>query len=102
MNFQPNAPPVAIANTAPTATQQIGKALDNVKGSLTNTFDEFSSQASAGVGATTEFLTSNTIIAKFAFILLILVVFLILKRNVLIFFFNHNKLHLYKRLWLNK
>ena len=78
MNIQPNAPPIAIANAAPMASQQIGKALDNVKGSLTNTFDEFSSQASAGVGATSEFLTSNTIIAKFAFILLILVVFLIL------------------------
>ena len=78
MNFQPNAPPLAISNAAPAAAQQIGNALDNVKDSLTNTFDEFSSQASAGVGATSEFLTSNTIIAKFAFILLILVVFLIL------------------------
>lgn len=79
MNIQPNAPPVAMAaSSAPMATQQIGKALDNVKDSLTNTFDDFSNQASAGVGATTEFLTSNTIIAKFAFILLILVVFLIL------------------------
>lgn len=79
MNIQPNAPPVAMAApAAPMATQQIGKALDNVKGTLTNTFDEFSNQASAGVGATSEFLTSNTIIAKFAFILLILVVFLIL------------------------
>lgn len=79
MNIQPNAPPIAVAApSAPMATQQIGKALDNVKGSLTNTFDDFSNQASAGVGATTEFLTSNTIIAKFAFILLILVVFLIL------------------------
>jgi len=78
MNFQPNAPPVAISSAAPATAQQIGNALDNVKGSLTNTFDDFSSQASAGVGATSEFLTSNTIIAKFAFILLILVVFLIL------------------------
>jgi len=78
MNFQPNAPPLAISTAAPAAAQQIGNALDNVKSSLTNTFDEFSNQASAGVGATSDFLTSNTIIAKFAFILLILVVFLIL------------------------
>lgn len=78
MNFQPNAPPLAISNAAPAAAQQIGNALDNVKDSLTNTFDEFSNQATAGVGATSDFLTSNTIIAKFAFILLILVVFLIL------------------------
>lgn len=78
MNIQPNAPPIAISASTPPVAQRLGSALDGVKSSLTTTFDDFSTQASAGVGATTGFLTSNTIIAKFAFILLLLIVFLIL------------------------
>jgi len=77
MNFQPNAQPTGLMPTPPIA-QRLGDSLDGAKNALTSTFDDFSNQASAGVGATSDFLTSNTIIAKFAFILLLLLVFLIL------------------------
>jgi len=70
MNNQPNA--------VPTTFQQIGSTLDSTKNAMSSSFNEFSNQASAGVGASSDFLTSNTIIAKFAFIILVLVIFLIL------------------------
>jgi hypothetical protein len=77
MNFQPNVPSTGV-NYGQTVAERLGSTVDNASGALSGTFNEFSSQASAAAGATTDFLTANTIIAKFAFILLVLVVFLIL------------------------
>jgi hypothetical protein len=66
----------------PQAVQQIGEnignSFNNVKASVSNNLDEFSNQASAGVGASTQYLQSNTIIAKFAFLILVVVAFLFL------------------------
>ena len=56
----------------------ISNTYENAKGSLTNTFDDFSTKATVGVAASSGFLNSNTLIAKFAFILLVLIVFLFL------------------------
>ena len=56
----------------------INNTYENAKGSLTNTFDDFSTKATVGVAATSGFLNSNTLIAKFAFIILVLIVFLFL------------------------
>jgi len=56
----------------------ISNTYENAKGSLTNTFDDFSTKATVGVAATSGFLNSNTLIAKFAFIILVLIVFLFL------------------------
>jgi len=70
MNNQPNA--------GPTTLQQLGSTLDSTKNAISSSFNEFSNQATAGVGASSDFLTSNTIIAKFAFIILVLVIFLLL------------------------
>jgi hypothetical protein len=78
MNFQPNVPQLAATNSGQAVAEQLGNTLDTAKNALKNTFSEFSTQASAGVGATSEFLTTNTIIAKFAFILLLLILFLVL------------------------
>jgi hypothetical protein len=77
MNFQPNAPSPS-ANYGQSVAERLGSTVDTASNALSSTFNDFSSQASAAAGATTDFLTANTIIAKFAFILLVLVVFLIL------------------------
>lgn len=77
MNFQPNVPSTGV-NYGQAVAERFGSTVDNASSALSGTFNEFSSQASAAAGATTDFLTANTIIAKFAFILLVLVVFLIL------------------------
>jgi len=77
MNFQPNVPSTGV-NYGQAVADRLGSTVDSASNALSGTFNEFSSQASAAAGATTDFLTANTIIAKFAFILLVLVVFLIL------------------------
>ena len=77
MNFQPNVPSTGV-NYGQAVAERLGSTVDTASNALSGTFNEFSSQASAAAGATTDFLTANTIIAKFAFILLVLVVFLIL------------------------
>ena len=77
MNFQPNVPSTGV-NYGQAVAERFGSTVDNASNALSGTFNEFSSQATAAAGATTDFLTANTIIAKFAFILLALVVFLIL------------------------
>lgn len=58
--------------------QSISSGYENAKNTLTDKFDTFSTEATVGVGATAGFLYSNTIIAKFAFIILVLIVFLFL------------------------
>jgi hypothetical protein len=77
MNIQPVVSSQALNYGKPIA-ERIGSTLDTASSALSNTFSEFSNKASTGVGATSDFLTANTIIAKFAFIILLLVVFLIL------------------------
>ena len=77
MNFQPNVPSNGV-NYGQAVAERLGSTVDNASNALSGTFNDFSNQASAAAGATTDFLTANTIIAKFAFILLVLVVFLIL------------------------
>jgi hypothetical protein len=71
----------------PQPNLQVPEALKNVGENLTNTvnsaktgFNEsisgFSQQAQSGTAASQQFITSNTIIAKFAFLILIIIVFL--------------------------
>lgn len=79
MNYQSENKPLSNINEAlQSGIQNIGDNYETAKESLTNTFDEFSTETAAGVGATAGFLYSNTIIAKFAFIILVLIVFLFL------------------------
>jgi hypothetical protein len=79
MSFQPNiAPSSSGSSFGQSFANSVGSTADSVSNNLSSTFTEFSSQTTAATGATSEFLTSNTIIAKFAFILLILVAFLLL------------------------
>mgnify|MGYP005988328679 FL=1 len=83
MNFQQNnnsnANPLSTINqSVQSGFQAASDSYDQAKGNLTNTFDDFSTEAAVGVGVTSGFLYSNTIIAKFAFIILVLIVFLFL------------------------
>jgi hypothetical protein len=81
MNFQQNPSPSPLNTfnqSIQSGIQAVGEGYDQAKDNLTNKFDEFSTEAAVGVGATTGFLYSNTIIAKFAFIILVLIVFLFL------------------------
>lgn len=56
--------------------QNINSGYETAKSTLTEKLDTFSTEATVGIGATAGFLYSNTIIAKFAFIILVLIVFL--------------------------
>jgi len=101
MNFQPgsqNNQPTQLPNFVKNATESLGNAVSDVgktyndaKQSVNTSLTGFSQQASAGVGASQQFLTSNTIIAKFAFVILIILLFLFLLGlgiNLLQYIFN--------------
>jgi len=57
---------------------RIGETVNNVSQSVSASINSFSQQAEAGVEASSGFLSSNTIIAKFAFLILVVIVFLFL------------------------
>lgn len=59
-----------------TVGNNIGETINTAKDSITQTLNTFSSPESTG--ATGDFLTSNTIIAKFVFVLLIVIIFFFL------------------------
>jgi len=63
-------------------TQSITSSLDNLKTNITtglsDTLNKFSSEGDVGTNASSEFLTSNSIIAKFVFLVFILIVFMFL------------------------
>lgn len=78
MNNQPMINNMPANQTLQTGMQNLGTSFEKAGQQMNNSFQSFSDQASAGAEATTGFLQSNTIIAKFAFIILVLIVFLIL------------------------
>lgn len=77
-----------------TITNNVSSGVENIKNTVTeatntvkNTISDFSSQNTVSAGQ--EFLNSNSIIAKFAFVILILVIFLILLKigiSIIIYF----------------
>ena len=79
MNFQNIAPPdIKMPESVQQATESLGNSITDMKSSVNNSLSDFSNQATAGVGASASFLQSNTIVAKFAFIILVIVGFLFL------------------------
>jgi len=79
MNFQNMAPPdIKMPESVQQATESLGNSINDMKSSVNSSLDSFSNQATAGVGASASFLQSNTIIAKFAFIILVIIGFLFL------------------------
>lgn len=102
MNPQPapaqtNIPDVAnvtsgIANTASNALGSITNSIADVRTNLNTAVSDFSSKSA--VDASNEFLQSNTIVAKFAFIVIALIAFMLLFRLgaiILGYFFTPSK-----------
>jgi hypothetical protein len=56
----------------------LGQTLSNAQGTLTKTLDDFSATSAADAGK--EFLEANTIVAKFSFVIIVLIGFLFLMR----------------------
>ena len=63
-------------NSVSSSLQNVSSGVANIQSSINNTLNEFSSKSV--VGASQEFLNSNSIIAKFVFIILVLIVFMFL------------------------
>lgn len=83
MNTQPNIPTAASTNIEmPQSVQNIGnnisESVNNLSESVKTSFDGFSQSAETGMEASSGFLSSNTIIAKFVFLILIIIGFIIL------------------------
>ena len=81
MNAQPPTnimPNIALPEAVKNAGQTLGNSINTLKTNVNESVSGFSQKAEAGLGASTQFLQSNTIIAKFAFIILIVIVFVFL------------------------
>jgi len=73
------------------AAQVIDTGYNKVKTNVTTGLAGFNQQSSVGFGSTQQFLSSNTIIAKFAFVILVIIIFLFLLSlgvRVLSYFFT--------------
>lgn len=81
MNIQPTVPSSTNIEV-PEGVQKIGdnisQSFNNISQSVNSSLDGFTQQAEAGVDASSGFLDSNSIIAKFAFLILVIIVFLFL------------------------
>jgi len=73
-----SAPDIKMPESVQQATESLGNSINDMKSSVNGSLADFSNQATAGVGASAAFLQSNTIVAKFAFIILVIVGFLFL------------------------
>ena len=60
------------------AGETLGNTVNSLKTNVNSSIAGFSQQAQAGVGASSQFLQSNTIFAKFAFLLLVFIAFIFL------------------------
>ena len=60
------------------AMDSLGNTVNETREQVSNQLDEFSKQAAVGAGATMGFLQSNNIFARFAFIILVLILFLVI------------------------
>ena len=75
---QPAGQQMKIPDALNKGVENISSSVNAVKGNITNAFNQFSQQTQAGVGASTQFLQSNTIVAKLAFIIIAIIGFLFL------------------------
>jgi hypothetical protein len=70
--------PVALPESVKAGLNATGNYVDSLKSTVSDSFNEFSKQAEVGSAATTQYLSSNTAVAKFAFLILVLIVFVFL------------------------
>ena len=80
MNIQPQTSnvPSKIPESVKAGIQSINAGVGNLTTGVSNTFNQFSQQAQTGVGASSVFLQTNTLIAKFAFLILVIIGFILL------------------------
>jgi len=79
-------------DTLKNSVQNVTSALSSVKENINNTVNDFSSQTS--VNANKDFLTSNTILAKVCFIIIVLIGFFVIFRVCIVilqFFFSPSR-----------
>jgi len=100
MNIPPTTQnqPSQISSAVKNTTEYIGDAVESVsknytdvRSNVSNSLADFSNKASTNADASKEFLTSNTIVAKVAFVLLVLFLFLLflyLGINIIQMFIN--------------
>jgi len=70
--------PESVSSGIQAVNQTVAQTVSDVKNTMTNTFNQFSQPSQTGVGAPSQFLQANTVIAKIVFILLVLIGFLVL------------------------
>jgi hypothetical protein len=75
---QANPMNIKLPESVQQVTETIGNTINDAKTNVANSFSDFSNQATAGVGASSQFLQSNTIVAKFAFLIVVIIGFLFL------------------------
>ena len=75
---QPTGQPIKMPDAVNTGIANAGNAINNAKNVVTNALNQFSQQTQAGAGASSQFLQSNTIVAKLAFIVIVIIGFLFL------------------------
>jgi hypothetical protein len=80
MNYQQptTAEPLKIPENVSTGIRNLGTSIENIQSNVSDSLNQFSQKAEAGASASSQFLQSNTIVAKFAFLILVLVGFLLL------------------------
>jgi hypothetical protein len=65
-----------ISKSAKDSMNSVSDSFDNMRDSINDTVSDFSTKDSAAIGS--DFITSNTLVAKFVFLLLVLIIFFML------------------------
>jgi hypothetical protein len=97
MNYQQPAAiaePLKMPESITAGIRNVGDSIENIQSNVNQSLNQFSQKAEAGASASTQFLQSNTIVAKFAFLILILVGFLLLMNlgiNLIAYFTSPSK-----------
>jgi hypothetical protein len=78
MNPIQQMPEIKMPDQLKNVGETIGNSINDLKSNVDSSVSAFSEQAEAGAGASSQFLQSNTIFAKFAFLLLAIILFVFL------------------------
>jgi|LauGreSBDMM110SN_4_FD.fasta_scaffold02566_4 hypothetical protein len=78
MNQLPQIPEIKMPEQFKNVGESLGNTIGDLKENVNSSVTAFSEKTEAGIGASTEFLQSNTIFAKFAFLLLAIILFVFL------------------------
>jgi hypothetical protein len=78
MNPIPQVPELKVPEQIKNIGENIGNSINQLKTNVNSSVEGFSEKTEAGLGSTSDFLQSNTIFAKFAFLLLAIILFVLL------------------------